>query len=391
MTEEKGSEIQRIFLGEREILLLGTAHISQDSVDAVRRVIQEEAPDTVCIELDEQRYQALRDENRWQSLNLVQVIRRGQGPFLIASLALASFQKRMGLKTGVKPGAELAAAAASAEERGCEVRLVDREIRTTLLRAWRKTGFWKRMNLAATLLAGFFEDQKIDEAELARLRQTDALSGMLEEMGTVLPSIKTILVDERDEYMAYHIRRAPGSKILAVVGAAHVPGLLRRLEEEISCERIAEISSIPAKSPVSKVIPWLFPAFIVALFVAGFFFGSREQLMGAAYAWILSTGLLAALGTIIAYGHPLTVLTAFVAAPITTLHPTLGAGMFTGLVQAFIAAPTVRDMERVSDDVATLGGWWKNRMTRVLLVFVFSSLGAAAGMFLALHWLKDLV
>lgn len=388
---EQHSDIRRVALDGKEVVLVGTAHISRDSVETVRRVIETEAPDTVCVELDEQRYHALRDDKRWQSLNLVQVIRQGQGPFLLANLALASFQRRMGLKTGVKPGAELAAAASVAEERGCKVRLVDRDIRTTLIRAWRLTGFWKRMNLASTLLAGLFENQKIDEAELARLRQTDTLSAMLEEMGTVLPSVKTILVDERDEYMAYHIRQAPGSKVVAVVGAAHVPGLLRRLEEEGSPGRIAELSSIPPKSQISKVIPWLLPAFIVGLFVAGFFYGDREQLAGAAYAWVLSTGLLAAVGTVIAFGHPLTILTAFVAAPITTLHPTLGAGMFTGLVQAFIAAPTVRDMEKVNEDVATLKGWWGNRVTRVLLVFVFSSIGAAAGMFLALHWLKDLV
>lgn len=388
---ELHSDVRRLTLDGKEIVLVGTAHVSRDSVETVRKVIAEEAPDTVCVELDEQRHQALRDEHRWQSLNLIQVIRRGQMPFLLASLALASFQKRMGLKTGVKPGAELAAAAALAEERGCEVRLVDREIRTTLLRAWRKTGFWKRLNLMAALTAGLFEDQKLDEAELARLRQTDTLSAMLEEMGTMLPSVKTILVDERDEYMAYHIRRAPGPKVVAIVGAAHVPGLLRRLAEEISPESIAEISSVPPKTSLSKALPWVLPALVAALFVAGFFAGNREQLAGAALAWVLSTGLLAALGTVVALGHPLTVLTAFVAAPITTLHPTLGAGMFTGLVQAFIAAPTVRDMEKVGEDVATLRGWWGNRMTRVLLVFVFSSLGAAAGMFVALRWLKDLV
>lgn len=388
---EMHSDVRRIVLDGKEIVLVGTAHISRDSVETVRAVIEEEAPDTVCVELDEQRHQALRDESRWQSLNLIQVIRRGQMPFLLASLALASFQKRMGLKTGVKPGAELAAAATLAEERGCEVRLVDRDIRTTLLRAWRKTGFWKRLNLVAALTAGLFEDQKLDEAELARLRQSDTLSAMLEEMGTLLPSVKAILVDERDAYMAHHIRQAPGPKVVAVVGAAHVPGLLRRMTEDIAPETLSEISSVPPKSSLSKALPWILPGLIAALFVAGFFAGDREQLAGAALAWILSTGLLAALGTVIALGHPLTVLTAFVAAPITTLHPTLGAGMFTGLVQAFIAAPTVRDMEKVGEDVATLRGWWGNRMTRVLLVFVFSSLGAAAGMFVALRWLTDLV
>jgi pheromone shutdown-related protein TraB len=381
----------RIFVAGKEIILIGTAHISQESVDTVRRVIAEETPDTVCIELDEQRHQALKDPNRWQSLNLIQVIRKGQAPFLLVNLALASFQKRMGLQTGVKPGAELAAAAEIAEAQGIEVCLVDREIRTTLLRAWRKTGFWKKMNLMATLIASLFENQKLDEAELARLRQTDTLSAMLEEMAEVLPSVKTILVDERDIYMAHHIRNAPGSRIVAVVGAAHLPGIGHHLQVETPLEKIREISTIPAKTTLSRFLPWLIPAVVIALFVAGFFLGDRDRIAGAAVAWILANGLLAALGTAIAFGHPLAVATAFVAAPITSLNPTIGAGMVTGLVQAFIAAPTVRDMESVGDDLANFRGWWGNRMTRVLLVFVFSSLGSAIGTIVAFRWLADLL
>jgi pheromone shutdown-related protein TraB len=231
----------------------------------------------------------------------------------------------------------------------------------------------------------------LDEAELARLRQTDTLSAMLEEMATLLPSVKTILVDERDLYMAHFIRLAPGPKIVAVVGAAHLPGILRRLNEDISPETILEISSIPPKSSFSKVIPWLLPALVVVLFVIGLFIGDWNRLADAAVGWVLATGLLCALGTLLALGHPLTVLTAFLAAPITTLHPTIGAGMVTGLVQAFIAAPTVRDIERIGDDLGNWRGWWRNRMTRVLLVFFFSNLGASAGMLLAFRWLKDLL
>jgi pheromone shutdown-related protein TraB len=391
MNEQSPSAVRRVFLDDKEIVLVGTAHISQESVETVRRVIAEESPDTVCIELDTQRLQALRDERRWQSLNLVQVIRGGQAPFLLANLALAAFQKRMGLQTGVKPGAELAAAAEEAEARGLEVRLVDRDLRTTLLRAWRHTGPWKKLNLLSTLLAGLFEKQQLDEAELARLRQSDTLSAMLEEMGTLLPSVKTILVDERDTYMAYHIRQAPGSKVVAVVGAAHLPGITRQLTETISPHAIAEISLVPEKSSLSKAVPWLFPGVILALFVAGFFVGDWARLADAALAWILATGALCALGTALALGHPLTVATAFVAAPITTLHPAIGAGMVTGLVQAFVAAPTVRDLERVGDDLATVRGWWGNRMMRVLLVFLFSNFGASAGMLIALRWLKDLL
>ncbi len=385
------SDLRRVHLDGREIVLVGTAHVSQASVETVRRVIAEEAPDTVCIELDPQRLQALRNQNRWESLNLIQVIKKGQVPFLMANLALASFQKRMGLQTGVKPGAELAAAAEEAESRGLSVELVDRNLRTTLLRAWRKTGFWKKMNLLATLLASLFEEQKMSEEELAKLRESDTLSALLEEMGRHLPSVKTILVDERDAYMAHHIRNAPGSKVVAVVGAAHLPGLLRCLQQELPPERLAEISSIPPKSLTSRAVPWVIPGVVLLLFVGGFFFGDRERIAGAAVAWILANGLLSALGALIALGHPLTVATAFVAAPITSLNPTIGAGFFTGTVQALVAAPTVRDMERVGEDLATLKGWWSNRLARVLLVFLLSSLGSVAGTLVAFGWLKDLL
>lgn len=385
------SDQRRIAFDGREIILVGTAHISQESVDTVRRVIAAERPDHVCVELDQQRYQALTDPNRWRSLNVLEVLRKGQGQFLLVSLALASFQKRLGLQTGVKPGAELAAAAEEARERDIPFSLVDRDIRTTLLRAWRKTSFWKRFHLLATILAGLFEEQKMDEAELARLRQTDTLSAMLEEMGTLLPSVKTILVDERDTFMADRIRQAPGERVVAVVGAAHLPGIERQLQQPADPAVLAEISTIPEKSAWSKVVPWLLPGLVVGLFVAGFFVGDWSRLADAAVAWVLLTGGLCALGTAVAFGHPLTILSGFVAAPFTTLHPALGAGMVTGIVQALIAAPTVADLERVGDDVASIGGWWRNRMIRVLLVFFFSSLGASAGMLIALRWVTSLV
>lgn len=385
------SEISRLQLDQKELILVGTAHISQASVAMVRQVIAEEVPDTVCVELDEQRYQALNNPNRWETLNLIQVIRKGQVPFLLSNLALSSFQKRMGLQTGVKPGAELAAAAEEAVERGMRVELVDRNIRTTLLRAWRRTGLWRKMMLLATLLGSLFEKQQIDEEELARLRQTDTLSAMLEEMGSMLPAVKEILVDERDRYMAHHIRNAEGERIVAVVGAAHMPGILRTLQQPPeTADGIEELKQIPPKPLTSKLIPWLIPAVVVLLFILGFFFGNRTGVTDAALAWVLANGLLSALGTIFALGHPLTIVTAFIAAPITSLNPTIGAGMVTGLVQAIVAAPTVRDMEQVGEDIATLKGWWSNRLCRVLLVFLFSSIGSSIGTLVAFHWLKDL-
>jgi len=391
MTEAQTSDITRLELDGREVVLIGTAHISQNSVDTVREVIAAEQPDTVCIELDAQRFQALRDRNRWEALNLIQVVRKGQVPFLLANLALASFQKRMGLQTGVKPGAELAAAAETAEAHGISVELVDRNIRTTLLRAWRKTGLWRKMQLLSTLIASMFEKQEIDEEELDRLRETDTLSAMLEEMGDLLPNVKQILVDERDCYMAEKIRRAPGQKLVAVVGAAHAAGICKRIQRPADPDEFAELDVVPPKPQISKLLPWLIPGIVIALFVAGFFFGDRQAMADAAIAWVLVNGLLSAAGTMLAFGHPLSVITAFVAAPITSLNPTIGAGMVVGLVQAFIAAPTVRDLEHVGEDLATLRGWWGNRVTRVLLVFLFSSIGSAIGTLVAFRWLKDIL
>ena len=393
MSEElaPSNDYTRLLVDGREIILVGTAHISQDSVDTVIRTIDDILPDTVCVELDHQRYQSLINKKGWESLNLKELIKKKQIPFLLTNLALSSYQKRMGLHTGVKPGAELAAAAQTAEERGMEVELVDRNIRTTLLRVWRKTGFWNKMKVMASLFGSLFEKQELDESELAKLRESDTLSSMLDEMGEMLPSVKQILVDERDTYMAYHIRNAPGEKILAVVGAAHLPGIIRLLQgEEISAETIAEISVIPPKTTLSKMIPWLIPGIVVALFIGGFFFGDRDQLADAATAWVLANGLFSALGALLALGHPLTVISAFIAAPITSLNPTIGAGFVTGLVQTFVAAPTVGDMEHVGDDLTTIKGWWRNRLARVLLVFLFSSLGSSIGTFVALGWLKDI-
>ena len=390
MSEQNDYTLLKI--DDREIILIGTAHISQESVNTVVNTIDQFMPDAVCVELDHQRYQSLINQKGWESLDLKDVIKKKQLPFLLANLALSSYQKRMGLQTGVKPGAELAAAAQTAEERGMEVELVDRNIRTTLLRVWRKTGLWNKMKVMAALLGSIFEKQELDEAELAKLRESDTLSSMLDEMGKLLPSVKQILVDERDVHMAYHIRNAPGDKILAVVGAAHMPGIIKHLQgDEIAPETIAEISTIPAKTTFSKAIPWLIPSIVVALFIGGFFFGSRDQLANAATAWVLANGVLSAIGALLAWGHPFTIVSAFVAAPLTSLNPTIGAGFVTGFVQALVAPPTVRDMEHVGDDLITLKGWWHNRLARVLLVFLFSSIGSAVGTFVALGWLKDLL
>jgi pheromone shutdown-related protein TraB len=378
-------------VGERTYHLLGTAHVSRASVDAVREAIHGLEPDCVCVELDEKRLEALRNPTEWDKLNLGKALRQGKGPFLLANLAMSAFQRRLGLSTGVKPGEELAQAVKVAEEHGITVDLCDRNIRHTLLRAWRLTGFWRKLWLVSTLIASAFDDTEIDEEELKRLRSSDTLSGLMEEMGKVMPSVKRILIDERDTYMAGRLQRAEGQKILAVVGAGHVQGMIKALQTHVEDDHLAELDVIPAKSLVSRIIPWAIPAVVIALFVVGFFWGDASKIQEAALAWVLANGILSSLGAALAFGHPVTIVSAFIAAPLTSLNPTIGAGMVAGAVQAWIGKPQVSDAEGLADDLTNWRGWWTNRVSRVLLVFFLSSLGSAIGTFVAFGWIKDLV
>lgn len=386
----ESTDITRVEVDGKEIILIGTAHISAQSVETVVNAIETEHPDTVCVELDEQRFKAIRDEVNWDDLNLVQIIRNKQTTFLVARLGLTAFQKRMSLYTGVKPGQEMLDATHAAERVGAEISLVDRDIRTTLLRAWRLTPFLKRSSLATLLVAGLFQRSEVDEADLEDLRAEHNISEILDELGDALPDMKKVLVDERDTYMAHRIRTSPGEKIVAVVGAAHKPGIMRNWMQPTSDEQISAMEAVPEQGTLSRVLPWILPLIVIGLFVGGFFFGDPENFKRAAIAWVVANGSLSALGALLAMGHPLTIVTAFVAAPITSLNPTIGAGMVTALVQTLVAAPTVRDMEAVGDDIVNWRGIWTNRLSRILLVFVFSNLGSTLGTFVSFKWLKDL-
>lgn len=388
-------DIVRVDLDGKEIVLLGTAHISQESVDAVERVIEHEAPDVVCVELDEERYKALRQDQKFEDLDLIEVIKQGKLTFLLARLALTAFQKRMGEGTGVTPGAEMAAAADAAEAMGVPVELSDRNVRITLLRAWRRTPWWRRAEVAAMLFLSLFQSGDIDEEELADLRKGDMISEVLEELGDVFPEVKEVLVDERDVFMARSIQDVEADKIVVIIGAAHRAGIARWLRHSIPDSRIDEVTTIPQKSSISKVLPWLIPALVVGLFAYGFFAGGGEGASRAAWAWVLYNGVLSSVGAAAALGHPLTIAAAFLAAPLTSLNPMIGAGMVTALVQARFAAPKVKDFHSIGDDLTEWKGWWSNKLGRVLLVFIFSSLGSVLGTALAsghlITWIAGLL
>jgi len=372
----------------KEILLVGTAHVSQKSVEEVRRVIAEERPDTVCVELDEGRYKTLIDKTSWQKLNIFEVIRQKRVLFLLSSLALGAYQRRMGERLGVSPGAELLAGVEAAEEVGAEVVLADRDVQATLKRTWANLSLWDKTQMAMGLVSAPFAVEDIDEARIEELKDKDTIGEMMHEVAREMPRVKTPLIDERDQYLMSMIQEAPGKKIVGVVGAAHVSGMVKRLGESVDRD---ELSKIPPPSPWVAALKWVIPAIICCAFYFGWKKHSGEGLEQMLWAWVLPNAVFAGLLSIVALAHPLTVLTAFIASPITSMNPTIGAGMVAGLVEAYLRKPTVEDCEGVQKAVNSFGSLYKNRVTHVLLVVVFSSLGSALGAWVGLGWVLSLL
>lgn len=373
-----GSDVHQLQYQEKEILLIGTAHISQESVDLVSRVIGQEVVDCVCLELDEKRYRALSQKEKWQSQDLRTIIRNKQLSTLLVNLLMASYQKKLGSQTGVTPGAELLAAATTAKKRQIPLSLCDRDVRTTLRRAWKATSFWRKGSLFVSLFASLFEKEEISEEQLQELRKKDALSQLLDEMGENLPEIKRVLVDERDIFLAEKIKEAPGKRIVAVVGAAHVTGIKKMLSID-NRDQLEAITTIPPVSAGYKIFGWSLPIIILgSIGVIGFQQGADVAGHNLVY-WILANGIPAAIGAALALAHPLTILGSFVAAPITSLTPVIGAGYVSAFLQTILCPPVVREFEVSGEAMGTVTGWWKNRLLRIFLVFFLTGLGSAIG------------
>ncbi|MDR3283607.1 MAG: TraB/GumN family protein [Treponema sp.] len=378
--------IKQVTLGEREFILVGTAHISRESIMDVRSAIETERPDCVAIELDDQRLEGMKNPDSWKNLDIIKVLKKNQGLVLMANLVLASFQRRLGSDVGIKPGEEMKAAINIAGELGIPAVMVDRPIQVTLRRAWGKNSLWGKCKLLAVLLSSAFSREKISTEDVENLKNSNEMDSMMNEMADYLPVVKSVLIDERDMYLASHIWQCTGSKVLAVLGAGHLPGVAARLEQLSSGAISADTSAIEAVPPPSfaaRSAGWLFPLVIVALVVAGFWAGGANLSGHMLFRWLLWNGSLAALGTLLAGGHILSVMTAFVCAPIGTLSPVLGVGFFAGLMQAWIKKPKVEDMERLNDDIMSFWGIYRNRILRVLLIFFLATLGGAIGNFIA--------
>ena len=383
-------------LGTRTVYLLGTAHVSAASVTQVEEQIAARQPDTVCVELDQARYETLTNERGWQELDIRRVLKERKGFLLLANIVLHSFQRRLGLDAGVRPGAEMLAAVEAAERSSIPFVLADRDVQVTLRRAWKLTGLWGRMKMLSALLASAFTREKLDPEQIEAMKQQDVLGGMLDELANYLPAVKRALIDERDEYLAGRIFQSAGTRLLAVVGAGHLAGLERRLQALAAAPTadlaadLTTLETIPPRRLAGKLAPWSIPALFAALVTVGFLRVGVDVTLDRLLQWVLINGTFAALGSLAALAHPLTIVLAFVAAPITSVNPTVGVGLFTGLIEAILRNPRVADFATLSDDVLSVRGVYRNRVTHIFLVFLLSSVGSAIGTFVGFSFLTSL-
>ncbi len=380
-TDDNNHMIHRLRHGEKQVILVGTAHVSRQSVDLVRRLIEEEKPDTVCVELCQARYQAMRRKDNWQNTDIVKVIREKKTYVLLSNLILAAFQRRIAARLDIQPGQEMLQAVESAEAIGAQVHLADRDIRTTLSRTLRSLSLWQKTKLFFQLLLSISDADDIDAEQIEKLKRQDVLDAVLSEIGQDLPTVRKTLIDERDLYMTARIRSAPGSKVLAVVGAGHLQGILRHWQESIDLE---PLETIPPKSHWLSLAKWIIPLGILALLAYGFAAGGSRAGRNMLAWWVAANGILAGLGALAALAHPLTIASSVLAAPLTSLNPMIAAGWVSGLVEAFSRKPQVRDFETLHKDIQSFKGFWKNKVTRILLVVVFTNLGSSLGTFVAL-------
>ncbi len=379
-SKDNQDPVHRLAYEGKEIVLVGTAHVSQQSVDLVKQVIEEEQPDTVCVELCPSRFQTVRQQDHWQNMDIVKVIREKKSFLLLANLMLAAFQRRIAAKLDVRPGQEMIQAIESAEAMGAQIHLADRDVRVTLARTWRQMGMWNRLKLLFHLILSFGDVEEIKAEDVERMKQQDMLEAILSEVGESMPTLRHALIDERDSYLTEKIRTAPGRKIVAAVGAGHVPGILKQWTQAID---LAPLEVMPPKSRIMGIVKWAIPAAIVALMIYGFFVGGRHAAAGMLLWWIGANGILAGAGAMLALAHPLTILTSIMAAPLTSLNPMIAAGWVSGLVEAFSRKPKVRDFEHLQSDILSIKGFWRNKITRILLVVVFTNLGSSVGTFVA--------
>ncbi len=433
--------IERIQYRSGEITLIGTAHISELSAEQVESEIRARCPQAVCVELDEQRYGAMQGKSQWDNLHINKIIRKRQGMLLLASFVLSIYQRRLAKKLGVESGVEIIRAISVARELGVPVSLVDRRLQVTLRRAWRYSGLWSKMKLVGVLMGSLFQMNEASSEEIEELKNSNLMEQMFSELAEFLPQVKRILIDERDEYLAtmMYAQAVKTPDVVGIIGAGHLRGVARRLRELVAeenqetiaaataatvvdaaasvidaggtdsaekseaggadtppapiipvaataeqAEALRKLEYIPPVGKFSRSIKYIIPAAVGGLILSGFFFGGLERGREVLLYWIICNGILAALGSIIALAHPLTIIGSALAAPITSLNPTIGAGVVAAIIEGTVRKPRAIDVERLPKDITSLGSMYRNRITKLLLVFFLCSIGSAIGTFVAL-------
>lgn len=381
------SSTQKILeLNGRKITLIGTAHVSSESITEVTDFIREHKPDCVAIELDEKRCQSIKNPDSWRELDIIKVLKRNEGFLLLANLVMGAFQKRMGKNAGVKPGDEMVAAMNTAESLGIPTVMVDRPIQTTFRRAWAKNSGYGKIKLLSALFASGFSNEEVSQDQIENLKKTSEMDSMMKELSEYMPVVKEVLIDERDKYLAAHIWEAKGNDIVAVIGAGHLAGVQERIEKIASGQETtdtSEIERIPEKSKAGKLYVWIIPVIIISLIALGFIFGGKKAGTDMTLSWIIWNGALAGIGALIAAAHPVTILVSILGAPVTSLCPFIGVGIVAGIVQAAICKPQVKDLENLTDDASSIKGFYRNKILRVLLILILSSIGSSIGTFVA--------
>jgi len=392
---ETEKNVDRLAFKGSEIILVGTAHVSKESVALVRKTIEEEKPDIVGIELCEKRHETLADRRKWESTKITDIIREGKTPLFLANILLATYQRKIGDKLGIKPGSEMIEAMNIAKEKDIAVALIDRDIQVTLNRAWSSMGILEKFKLGFLslydIIFGIFLSDEVEESldkQIERLKDKDAVSEMLKELSRLAPSMKRSLIDERDAYIAHKIIDALGNennkKLVAVLGAGHVTGVKKEIEKNMS-RRIVDIKKetrnleeMPKRRNILSYIKWAVPIIVICVFAWAYFTGGVDLLLKYIVIWFIANGIPAGIGAALARAHPVAIMSAVLAAPFTSLNPLLAAGLVAGFVEALIRKPLVLDFENLNN-LKRIRDLWGNRVTRIFLVVIFANAGSSIG------------
>ena len=379
--------IKTIQIGQSTLTLMGTAHVSKQSVQLVEEHIQSGKYDCVAVELCQPRLENLTKRSWWKNMDIYQIIQQKKATLLLINLALSAYQKRLAEKVGIEAGQEMIRAIELSREKDIRLEVIDRNITTTLQRVVTRVSFWQKLKIFSGLVAGIFVGEEVSEQQIEDLKKGDMLQTVIEEFGESLPEFKEVLIDERDEYMVgklIQLAESPdGPKnILAIVGAGHLIGMVPAFSSPPNENRLSELDQTPPPSRVGYYVGWGICLLILSMFAVGY---SRSPELGfqLVVTWVVINGGFSALGAAIGLAHPLSILTAFLAAPLTSLNPTIGAGMVVGLVESYLRKPKVSDFESLREDIGSMKMWWKNRVVRVLMIFFFANLGSAVGTYVA--------